>query len=132
MTCTQKIISVGQNPTNLQWKIVRGNTSTIRIEFLNNDESTPWDTTGWTYVSTAYDQINDTSDELDVFDGGTYVDITAPAEITSNWGIKYGNIVGEVPFDLQISFISNGSNIVWTPIVGTICLLGDVTTGSSL
>jgi hypothetical protein len=52
--------------------------------------------------------------------------ITAPSDITVEWGSTYGSVVAELLFDLQVD---TGTQI-WTPIVGTISVVGDV--GGSL
>lgn len=117
----------GSDPANIRWQVVRGDTSTIRVEFLENDESTPFSTSGWTYLSTTYDSRGDVLDELIVTPGNGYVDITAPADITTYWGVGYGSTIAELAFDLEVAI---DSNTVWTPVVGTITVLGDVSRGS--
>jgi len=38
-----------------------------------------------------------------------------------------------LPFDLQITIpAASGEPTVWTPVIGTICVLGDITPGGSL
>jgi hypothetical protein len=38
-----------------------------------------------------------------------------------------------LPFDLQITIpAATGEDTVWTPVIGTICVLGDITPGGSL
>jgi hypothetical protein len=42
-------------------------------------------------------------------------------------------VVAELPFDLQITIPTDGPNdTIWTPVIGTICVLGDITPGGSL
>ena len=43
------------------------------------------------------------------------------------WGEGYGNVVAELAFDLEI--VINGGTRVWTPIIGTINVIGDISTG---
>jgi hypothetical protein len=72
-------------------------------------------------------------DELITTAEDGYVEILAPASITENWGgTKYRSVVAELQFDLQV-VIEGGSgqnsDTVWTPVIGTICVLGDVSPG---
>lgn len=115
----------GADPVNIRWNVVRGDTSTIRVDFLNDDETTSLDTDGWSFLASAYDRKTDILDELEVesFDG--YVIVTAPAEITSLWGTTYGGTVAELSFDLEITI----DETVWTPVIGTISVIGDVSAG---
>jgi hypothetical protein len=73
-------------------------------------------------------------DELIVTDEQGYVTISIPADTTLNWGNQYKSVTAELPFDLQVT-IPGGSgeeDTIWTPVVGTICVLGNVTPGGSL
>lgn len=117
----------GANPTHVQWKVVRGDTAVLRIEFYEDDETTAYNTSGWTFESSAYDFRGDVTDELEVSAGSGYVDITAPAEITALWGTGFQKTVAELAFDLQVTL---NDDTIWTPVVGTIKVLGDVTGGS--
>ena len=112
----------GSDPAIIKWNITRGDTSKIKIEFLNNDEVTKFSTSGWTYMATAYDPKTDIADELEVSYGNGYVEVTAPSDITENWGTAYNATVAELLFDVQVA----GIDFVWTPIVGTISVIGDV------
>ena len=60
------------------------------------------------------------------------VSITAPASMTLSWGTAYQSVVAELPFDLQVQISDADEDTVWTPIVGTIRVLGDITPGGSL
>jgi hypothetical protein len=115
----------GADPVTIRWNVVRGDTSTIRVDFLNDDETTSLDTDEWSFLASAYDRKTDILDELEVdsFDG--YVIVTAPAEITSLWGTTYGGTVAELSFDLEITI----DETVWTPVIGTISVIGDVSAG---
>lgn len=117
----------GADPVNMQWTVVRGDTSTLRIEFYENDETTAYDTTGWEYVASAYDFKGDVTDELEVVAGAGYAEITASADITALWGTGFTKTVAELAFDLQVTI---DGDTVWTPVIGTIKVLGDVTGGS--
>ena len=116
----------GANPINIQWKIVRGDTGILSVEFYEDDESTPYDTEDWEFASTTYDFKGDVIDELEVEELDGVVTITAPADITKFWGFGYKETVAELAFDLQITI----DDLVWTPVVGTIKVVGDVTGGS--
>lgn len=117
----------GANPANIKWQVVRGDTAVLRVEFKENDEETAYDTSGWVYSSSTYDFKGDVIDELNVTSGDGYVEITAAPEITQYWGTGYGSTVTELAFDLQVDI---DSDTVWTPVIGTITVLGDVTGGS--
>lgn len=124
-SCSPEIF--GADPVNIKWQIVRGDTSPLKVEFYENDESTPYDTTGWSYAASAYDFKGDIIDELDVEAGAGFVLITASPELTALWGTGYSSVVAELAFDLQVTI---DSETVWTPVIGTISVLGDVTGGS--
>jgi hypothetical protein len=117
----------GADPITIKWQIVRGDTAPLRVEFYQDDEVTLYDTTGWEYAASAYDFKGDTIDELEVAPGEGYVEITATPEITQYWGTGYRSIVSELAFDLQVTI---DGDTVWTPVIGTITVLGDVTGGS--
>lgn len=123
--CSPEIF--GADPANITWQIVRGDTSKIRVEFLEDDETTYYDTTGWAYSSTTYDFRGDVLDELTVTPGAGYADILAPPEITELWGIGYRSTITELSFDLQVT-LDDGT--VWTPVIGMIRVIADVSGGS--
>jgi hypothetical protein len=129
---TASIDQVGASPINIQWKVVRGDTATLKIEFLEDDEITPIDISDWTFVSSSYDSSGDTLDELTVEKYTGYVIITATSDITKFWGVGYRNTVLELPFDLEIIIPNSESGaiepeITWTPVIGTIVVLSDIT-----
>ena len=117
----------GADPALIKWQVVRGDTSPLKVEFYENDEVTPYDTDGWQYLASTYDSRGDVIDELEVVPGNGYVEIIAPPEITELWGTGYGSVVAELAFDLQVTI---DNETVWTPVIGTITVLGDVTGGS--
>lgn len=116
----------GSNPIIIKWNVVRGDTAKLRVQFLENDEATLFDTSGWEYASSAYDSRGDILDELEVEVGNGYIDIVAPSDITSEWGTGSGSVVAELAFDLEVII----DDTVWTPVIGTILVIGDVTGGS--
>jgi hypothetical protein len=119
----------GSDPAVVKWQVVRGDTANIRVEFLETDEKTFVSTSGWEYTASAYDPKTDTIDELEVVAGNGYVEITASPDITKMWGAGYRSVVAELLFDVQVT---KSDGTVWTPVVGTIAVLGDVTYGGSL
>jgi hypothetical protein len=132
--CAPTIEKFGASPANIQWTVVRGDSAILKVEFFEDDETTYWDTDEWTFLSTSYEPSGEILDELTVTSGDGYVIISAPADTTLNWGSQYRSVVSELPFDLQVT-IPGGSgetDTIWTPVVGTICVLGNVTPGGSL
>jgi hypothetical protein len=121
--CFQSSTSFGSSPVNVKWNITRGDTATLTVQFLEDDETTLVDTSDWEYVSSAYDPKGDVLDELEVEESNGTVTITAPADITVNWGVGSGSVLAELAFDLEITI---DNDTVWTPIIGTIVVLGDV------
>jgi hypothetical protein len=132
-SCGNSTSQYGVEPINAQWKVVRGDTATLIIDFLENDESTAFLTTGWTYKATAYDPQGNVLDNIDIVDAiNGSVTLLADSCLTEKWGTGYKSIVAELPFDLQITIPGESSDTVWTPIIGTICVYGNVTPGGSL
>ena len=132
--CAPTIEKYGASPANIQWTVVRGDDATLKIEFFEDDETTAYDTDGWTYSSSAYDPTGSVLDELTVTEDDGYAIISIPADISINWGASYKSVVAELPFDLQVT-IPGGSgeeDTIFTPVIGTICVLGNVTPGGSL
>jgi len=127
--CAPSVEKHGASPANVQWTVVRGDSATLKVEFFEDDESTYFDTDNWEFLATAYDVSGDFLDDLPVVAEDGYVEIKVPADITANWGLNYKTIVAELPFDLEVT-ITEGSEITtWTPVIGTICVLGDITPG---
>jgi hypothetical protein len=115
---------IGASPANIKWNVVRGDTARLLVEFLENDEETPIDVSGWDFSATAYNPSTNVSDELDVESSTGAVEIIAPDSITEQWGSAFGKTVASLNFDLQVT-LDNGD--IWTPVVGTIHVTGDVT-----
>ena len=131
--CSNDIEKYGANPANIQWRVVRGDTATLTVDFLEVDETTSFDTSDWTYKATAYDPQGNVLDNLEVSATTGSVTITADCTTTEKWGAGYKTMVAELPFDLTVQIGNNLANpTIWTPILGTICVLGDVTPGGSL
>ena len=130
--CSPTIEKFGATPANIQWTVVRGDSASFTVSLLENDEVTEFDIEGWTFSATAYDPISDLLDDLPVTVDGSVITVTAPAETTTNWGSTYKSVVAELSFDLQAVVPDGSSTITWTPVIGTICVLGDVTPGGSL
>jgi hypothetical protein len=118
---------LGQEPVNITWNVVRGDTASIRIDFLEEDETTAIDISGWEIVSSAYDPRTTFFDELDVSVYSGYIILTAPAEITENWGTGIRARVNELSFDVQVTL---EDDTIWTAVRGFISVIGDVTGGS--
>ena len=123
-TCDTEIF--GSNPANIVWNVVRGDSATLRVDFLEDDEVTTVDISDWEFVASAYDFKADATDELEVEIEDGYVIITATPDITVNWGLGYRKRIAELAFDLQVTI----DDTVWTPIIGTISVAGDVTGGT--
>ena len=130
--CSPTIEKFGATPANIQWTVVRGDSASFTVSLLEDDEVTEFDTEGWTFSATAYDPVFNLLDDLPVIVDGGVITVTASPETTSNWGGQYKNVVAELPFDLQAVVPDGSSTITWTPVIGTICVLGDVTPGGSL
>ena len=115
----------GQKPISLKWNVVRGDTAKLKVEFLENDESTSFDISDWEFASSAYDSKGDVVDELEVIVSEKYVEIVAASDITENWGTGFSTVIAELAFDLEITV----GDEIWTPIIGTIVVAADVTGG---
>jgi hypothetical protein len=130
--CSPTIEKFGATPANIQWTVVRGDSASFTVSLLENDEVTEFDTEGWTFSATAYDPVFNFLDDLPVTVDGSVITVTAPSETTALWGAQFKSVVAELSFDLQAIVPDGSSTITWTPVIGTICVLGDVTPGGSL
>jgi len=130
--CAPTVEKYGASPANIQWTVVRGDTATLLVEFLEDDEVTPFDCDDWTFRATAYDPMGNVLDNLTVTVDDNEATITATAAITEDWGTGYNQVAAELRFDLEV-IIEGGSganaDTVWTPVIGTICVLSDMTPG---
>jgi hypothetical protein len=137
-SCATSLEQFGAEPVNVQWKVVRGSNGSLTVDFLEIDEITTFDTSGWTYKATSYDPSGQVLDNLPVEATTGSVTISVDGCITENWGTGYKNIVAELPFDLQVTIPGEtvsgvtAEDTIWTPVIGTICVLGNVTPGGSL
>lgn len=122
--CCDDQLNIGSDPINIKWNVVRGDTATITVQFFNKDEVTLIDTSTWLYAATAYDAKTNTSYSLLVDAQDGYVTISALPLMTEQWGTGYSTKVAELSFDLEVTITPEN---VWTPIIGTISVLGDVT-----
>lgn len=126
----ESALSFGSKPLSVTWNVVRGDTASLKLYFLEKDEVTPIDMSGWTFAASTYDLKGNALDELTVNVGVGFVEIVAPSVITQTWGIGYKNgIIAELAFDLEITI--SADNRVWTPIIGTIAVIPDIS-GSGL
>jgi hypothetical protein len=130
--CFPTIEKFGAQPANIQWSVVRGDSASFTVSLLENDEVTGFDIEGWTFSASAYDPVTDLIDELTVTVDGHVVTVSASEEITANWGTAYRSIVAELAFDLQAVVPDGNSSMTWTPVIGSICVLGDVSPAGSL
>lgn len=117
-------IEVGASPANVLWNVVRGDTATLLVQFFENDEVTPIQTDNWTFAASAFDPRTETFYTLETDEGVNAVTITADPDMTDEWGPGVVATVAELTFDLQVT---REDGVVWTPIVGTIRVAGDVT-----
>jgi hypothetical protein len=127
--CSPNIDKIGADPANFQWCVVRGDTATLRVKFFENDEKTSYSTSGWTYIATVYNPVTKNIDTLNVAEGLGFVDIIASPEITKTWGSGYSSKTANLSFDLQITIPAEGDDVIWTPVIGSIAVLADVTPG---
>jgi hypothetical protein len=116
----------GNTPAIVKWNVVRGDTARLRVDFLENDETTVIDIDEWNFASTTYDNLGDILDSLTVEVENGYVNIIATPEITSFWGSGYNGTVAEIAFDLEVQI----GDLIWTPVLGTIKVSADVTAGT--
>lgn len=117
------IYKQGLQTAKIKWNIVRGDTASLRIDFLEKDEETIWDTSGWSYEASSYYELEDSLESLEIEEGSGYVIITAPADLTETWGQGFESLVAEVKFDLKVTM---EDDTVWTPVIGNIVVSGNV------
>lgn len=113
----------GADPAVIKWVVVRGDSSSIRIDFLENDEITKYDTSDWEFLASAYDPKTDVLDSLDISTGEGYVIVSVSPAVSAYWGTGYNrSTLAELNFDIEVTI----GDVVWTPVVGVISVIGDV------
>lgn len=130
--CPPETLVLGANPANIHWNVVRGDTSKIRINFFETNEVDDLSTDGWLYAATAYNPANNTYHELLVIEENGFIEIIATPEISNAWGTAASGIVAELAFDLEITIPAvepETEDTIWTPVIGTISVVGDITRG---
>ena len=115
---------IGSSPVNIKWNVVRGDTATLRIDFLEDDEVTAIDISGWDIEATAYDSKANLSYALEITVNDGWIVVTAESDITENWGDGIRYRVNELNFDVQVTL---SDDTVWTPVIGVISVIADVT-----
>jgi hypothetical protein len=115
---------LGSRPAFIKWEVVRGDTATLKVEFYEENQKNFYNTENWSYSCTAYDQRKEEFYNLQVEEDDGFVVITALPSITSLWGDGINNLVAKLDFDLEV-IMDDG--IIWTPIIGVISVIGDVT-----
>jgi hypothetical protein len=127
--CTPQTQKYGADPANINWTVIRGDTAVLQVQFYEPDEETSFNTSGWTYRSSVYNPSGEILDTLTVTAEAGVVTVTAPASITEGWGSGYGSVVSELQFDVEVTIPAEGEDTVWTPVIGYISVLGDVSPG---
>jgi hypothetical protein len=112
----------GADPAIIKWTVIRGDSSSIIVDFLENDEVTRYNTSTWTFAASTYDPKTDIIDELITVPGNGFVEVKITPDMSANWGTGYKSKVADLNFDLQVTM----GSVVWTPVSGTISVLGDV------
>ena len=128
MSCSpDSVITIGSEPVNVKWNVVRGDDASTTFEWFESDGVTPKVTTGWTYSASAYDPKTQTKYTLTTTANAGNVVVSIPHSVSALWGTGSSTIVAELSFDLQVTI----SGEIWTPVLGTIVVRSDIT-GSSL
>ena len=120
--CAEEVL--GSTPVNIEWNIVRGDTATLRVDFLEDDEATLYDITNWGIEATVYNPKNGVTNELEITKNNGWIVVTAESDLTSQWGDGIRYRANELNFDIEVTL---QDNTVWTPVIGVISLISDVT-----
>ena len=120
--CSSEVL--GSDPIIIKWNVVRGDTSTLVLDFLENDEVTYFDLSDWTFIATAFNSKTSIYYSLDVTEVNGVMTITAESVMTEDWGTDMSLKAAELQFDLQGT--KSDLTTVWTPVIGTINVIGDV------
>jgi len=124
-TCGPEIF--GADPAMIKWTVIRGDSSSLRVEFLYDDESTYYDNSTWKYRVNAYDPKTDIVDPLRVNEGVGYIDIAISPALSENWGSGYSGITADLNFDVEVTI----GDTVWTPVMGNIVVIADSSYGTN-
>jgi hypothetical protein len=130
--CPSETLVLGATPANIHWNVIRGDTAKLKISFFESNEVNEFDTDGWTYVATAYNPANTTYYELLVVEKDGFIEIVAIPETSNAWGTGSYGIVAELTFDLEVTIPAvapETEDTIWTPVIGTISVTGDITRG---
>jgi len=119
--CAEDVL--GSSPVNVKWNIVRGDTATLRIDFLEEDEVTPYNISSWVIESTVYNPKTGARNDLEITKNSGWIVVTARADITAQWGDGFRYRVNELNFDVEVT-LADGT--VWTPVVGVVSLISDI------
>lgn len=125
--CSNTQITIGSEPENIKWTLVRGDDASALFEWYEDGGVTLKDTSTWTYLASAYDPKTSTKYTLTCTAGTGNVTVSIPNSMSATWGTGSAAVVAKLNFDLQITINSKK----WTPIIGTIVVQSDIT-GSSL
>jgi hypothetical protein len=119
--CAEDVL--GSSPVNVKWNIVRGDTATLRIDFLQDDEVTPYNISSWVIESTVYNPKTGARNDLEITKNSGWIVVTARADLTAQWGDGFRYRVNELNFDVEVT-LADGT--VWTPVVGVVSLISDI------
>lgn len=117
----------GADPAIIKWTVVRGDSSSLKVEFLEDDEATTYDTSSWKYRSNAYDPKTDIVDPLTITKGDGFVLLSVSPEVSEYWGTRSSGVTAELSFDLEVTI----DDVVWTPVIGSISVIADSSYGTS-
>lgn len=117
----------GADPAIIKWTVIRGDSSSLKVEFLQDDEVTTYDTSDWLYRSNAYDPKTDIVDPLEITKGDGFVTLSISPEVSEYWGTRASGITAELNFDLEVTI----DETVWTPVIGSISVIADSSYGTS-
>jgi hypothetical protein len=119
--CAEDVL--GSTPVNIEWNVVRGDTATLRVDFLEDDEVTPYDIATWGIECTVYNPKNGANNDLEITKNAGWIVVTARSDLTAQWGDGIRYRANELNFDIEVT-LNDGT--VWTPVIGVISLIADV------
>jgi hypothetical protein len=118
----QQNISIGSEPPQSVWTIVRGDTAGFKM-YVQDDNGNPLVASDWTITMDFYRPSTDTvvltvNPEADPDDG--------PGEFTVSLAYDETEILNsEDQFDIQMA--TTGNTIVWTVLQGKVAMVEDIT-----